>query len=54
MQSGDTLVVAGFDQDNLNAVASGIGSPDNPIGGQRDGVNARTLLVVLIQPNLAL
>jgi len=54
MQSGDTLVVAGFDQDKLNAEAKGIGSPDNPIGGQRDGANSRTLLVVLIQPNLAL
>lgn len=54
IQSGETLVVAGFDQDNLSAVADGIGSPQNTLMGQRNGTTKRTMLVVLIQPNLSL
>lgn len=54
IQSGETLVVAGFDQDNLSAVADGIGSPQNTLLGQRNGTTKRTMLVVLIQPNLSL
>jgi type IVB pilus formation R64 PilN family outer membrane protein len=53
LRSGDTLVVAGFDQDNLSAVKGGIGSPDNvALGGRRQGNTKRTMLVVLVQPNL--
>jgi hypothetical protein len=54
IQSGDTLVVAGFDRDNLNSLANGIGSADNTVGGSRQGTSTRTMLVVLIQPNLSL
>jgi type IVB pilus formation R64 PilN family outer membrane protein len=54
IQSGETLVVAGFDQDNLSAVADGIGSPQNKLLSQRNGTTKRSMLVVLIQPNLAL
>jgi type IVB pilus formation R64 PilN family outer membrane protein len=54
IQSGETLVVAGFDQDNLSAVADGIGSPQNKLMSQRNGTTKRSMLVVLIQPNLAL
>jgi type IVB pilus formation R64 PilN family outer membrane protein len=54
MQSGETLVVAGFDHDNLSAVANGIGSAQNSLMGQRNGTRTRTMLVVLIQPNLSL
>lgn len=53
MSSGETLVVAGFDQDNLSAVANGIGSAENPVLGSRFGTSKRTMLVVLIQPNVA-
>jgi type IVB pilus formation R64 PilN family outer membrane protein len=53
IQSGETLVVAGFDQDNLSAVADGIGSPQNTLLGQRTGATKRTMLVILIQPNLS-
>lgn len=53
MQTGETLVVAGFDQDNLSAVANGIGSPDNKLLGSRNGSSKRSMLVVLIQPNIA-
>lgn len=54
IQSGETLVVAGFDQDNLSAVSNGIGSAENAALGSRDGTRKRTMLVVLIQPNIAL
>lgn len=52
LKTGDTLVVAGFDQDNLSAVADGIGSAQNVALGSRTGKTKRTMLVVLIQPNL--
>lgn len=53
MMSGETLVVAGFDQDNLSAVSNGIGSATNPVLGERNGTKKRSLLVVLIQPNIS-
>lgn len=53
MQTGETLVVAGFDQDNLSAVSNGIGSAENPVLGSRNGTSKRTMLVVLIQPNVS-
>ena len=54
MQSGETLVVGGFDKDNLSAVSQGIGSAENAAAGSRKGSTTRTMLVVLIQPNLSL
>lgn len=53
LKSGETLVVAGFDQDNLSAVAQGVGHPENTLMGQRNGSSKRTMLVVLIQPLVA-
>lgn len=53
MMSGETLVVAGFDQDNLSAVANGVGSADNSLLGSRSGNTKRSMLVVLIQPVLS-
>ncbi|MFC6281227.1 PilN family type IVB pilus formation outer membrane protein [Polaromonas aquatica] len=53
MQTGETLVVAGFDQDNLSAVSNGIGAAENPLLGSRNGTRKRTMLVVMIQPTLA-
>lgn len=50
--SGETLVVAGFDQDNLSAVLNGVGSADNTLLGSRTGTTKRTMLVVMIQPTL--
>lgn len=52
MQSGETLVVAGFDQDNLSAVLNGIGSPTNTALGSQAANSKRNMLVVLIQPTL--
>lgn len=54
IQSGETLVVAGFDQDNLSAVSAGMGSAENAVLGSRDATRKRTMLVILIQPNIAL
>lgn len=53
LKSGETLVVAGFDQDNLSAVAQGVGHPENTLLGQRNGTSKRTMLVILIQPTVA-
>lgn len=54
LQSNETLVVAGFDQDNLSAVAQGVGHPENTAMGNRNGATKRTMLVILIQPSLSL
>lgn len=53
LKSGETLVVAGFDQDNLTAVANGVGAAENKLLGSRTGSTKRQILVVLIQPNIA-
>jgi len=54
LASNETLVVAGFDQDNLSAVAEGVGHPENALMGNRSGSTKRTMLVILIQPVLSL
>lgn len=54
LDSNDTLVVAGFDQDNLSAVASGVGHPESTLMGNRNGTTKRTMLVIMIQPTVAL
>lgn len=54
IQSNETLVVAGFDQDNLSAVADGVGRADNALMGKRNGTSKRTMLVILIQPTVAM
>lgn len=53
MTSGDTLVVAGFDQDNLSAVSNGVGAAKNNFLGSQEATGKRTLLVVLIQPTVS-
>lgn len=53
LESNETLVVAGFDQDNLSAVAEGIGHPENTLMGNRNGTTKRTMLVIMIQPTVA-
>lgn len=53
LESSETLVVAGFDQDNLSAVAEGVGHPENTMMGQRNGATKRTMLVIMIQPTVA-
>lgn len=51
MRSGDTLVVAGFEQANLDARHSGVGNARNVLaGGGVRGNDQRNAIVVLIQP----
>ena len=54
LDSNDVLVVAGFDQDNLSAVASGVGHPENTLMGNRNGTQKRQMLVIMIQPTVSL
>lgn len=52
--TGDTLVVAGFEQNNLNATTQGVGNARNTaLGGGVGGNRQRSVLVVLIQPVIA-
>lgn len=51
LNSGDTLVVAGFEQANTDTDQSGIGSVANALlGGGMNGSRDRNALVILIQP----
>lgn len=54
LNSGETLVLAGFDQDNLSAVASGVGEANNWAAGSRKTSKKRTKLVILVQPTVSL
>ena len=51
LNSGETLVVTGFEQFALNGDTQGIGSPENlALGGRLTAKDTKTVLVVLIQP----
>lgn len=51
LNSGDTMVMAGFEQTSLNANTQGMGSAENVmLGGGVKGSRARSVLVILIQP----
>lgn len=51
LDSGNTLVLAGFEQTSLNASSEGPGSAKNTwLGGGESDSNARDVLVILIQP----
>lgn len=54
INSGDTLVIAGFDQDNLSAVAAGVGNADNAAMGSRQTKGKRNIIVVILQPTVAI
>lgn len=54
MMSGDTLVMAGFDQDKLSAVSNGVGEAKNTLFGTRDSSGKRTMLVILLQPTVSI
>ncbi len=54
LESGDTLVMTGFEQTGLNASNQGVGDANNvAMGGGVKGTKARTVLVILIQPVVA-
>jgi type IVB pilus formation R64 PilN family outer membrane protein len=51
--SGETLVLTGFEQNNMGVTTQGIGSADNvAAGGGISRTKARTVIVVLLQPVL--
>lgn len=51
LNSGDTLVVTGFEQSSMNGNMQGVGSASNTaLGGGVNGSKNKTILVVLIQP----
>lgn len=53
MNTGDTLVVTGFEQFAMNSDTQGVGNAENlALGGKLTGTKAKSVLVVLIQPVL--
>ena len=53
LNSGDTLVLTGFEQTTLNALTQGIGDADNvALGGGVRGNRGRAVLVILVQPTI--
>lgn len=54
LNSGDTLVMTGFEQSSLNANTEGMGNAKNPMfGGGVNGKRNRSVLVIMIQPVVA-
>lgn len=53
LRSGETLVLAGFEQVHANATTQGVGSARNTyLGGGVDGSRSRTQLVILIRATI--
>lgn len=51
MQSGETLVIAGFEGVSREAFSSGVGNPDRTwAGGKKTGTETRKVMVVLVTP----
>lgn len=54
LNSGDTLVVAGFEKTELKAEQQGVGNAENTgAGGRKTGSRSKTVIVVLLQPVIA-
>ena len=53
LRSGETLVVAGFDQKDQSTSGQGLGNAQNAMAGSQSTKNNQTLMVVLIQPTIA-
>jgi type IVB pilus formation R64 PilN family outer membrane protein len=53
VNSGETLVMSGFEQNNVNDLEQGVGTPQNFLfgGGQKAGRD-RTVVVIVVQPTL--
>jgi hypothetical protein len=51
IQSGDTLIMTGFEQTTLNSQSQGIGSPSNyALGGSVNRTRDHNVVVILVQP----
>lgn len=53
LRSGETLVVAGFDQKDQSTSGQGLGNSQNMLAGSQTSKDNQTLMVVLIQPTIA-
>jgi type IVB pilus formation R64 PilN family outer membrane protein len=53
LRSGETLVVAGFDQKDQSTSGEGFGNSKNTLAGSQSTKNNQTMMVVLIQPTIA-
>ncbi len=53
LRSGETLVVAGFDQKDQSTSGQGLGNAQNMLAGSQSSKDNQTLMVVLIQPTIA-
>lgn len=54
LRSGETLVLAGFENSEKSANSQGVGSSENvAAGGAVNGVRARNVIVVLVRPVIA-
>lgn len=54
LQSGQTLILTGFEQESLRSDTSGVGTPGfKLLGGSKKGEQKNTTLVILITPRLA-
>lgn len=54
VNSGDTLVVAGFENSEVNATSSGVVGAETPaVGGSVLAKKSKTMIVILIQPIIA-
>lgn len=53
LRSGETLVVAGFDQKDQSSSGQGVANARNMLAGSQSTKDNQTLMVVLIQPTIA-
>lgn len=53
LRSGETLVVAGFDQKDQSTSGEGFGNAQNALAGSQTTNKNQTMMVVLIQPTIA-
>lgn len=54
VNSGDTIVVAGFENSEVNAKSQGVAGAENPsLGGSVVGKRSKNIIVILIQPVIA-
>lgn len=54
VNSGDTVVVAGFENSEVNGKSQGVASAENPaLGGSVTGKRAKNIIVILLQPVIA-